>query len=82
MERIAGRWTSDVWPVVVSAYKHGEPINALPLDQIMLREKEDRFVLWIPARESYEIRVFNSQGVLKSRVETNANSITVRLANE
>jgi hypothetical protein len=48
----------------------------------MLREKEDRFVLWIPARESYEIRVFNSQGVLKSRIETNANSITVRLANE
>ena len=82
MQRIAGRWTSDVWPVVVSAYKHGEPINAVPLDQIMLREKEDRFVLWIPARESYEIRVFNSQGVLKSRVETNANWITVRLANE
>ena len=82
MQRIAGRWTSDAWPVVVSAYKYGEPINAVPLDQIMLREKEDRFVLWIPARESYEIRVFNSQGVLNSRVETNANSITVRLANE
>lgn len=79
MQRIAGRWTTNDWPVVVSAYKQGEPIHAIPLDQVMLRQNETRFVLWIPAGADYEIRVFNSGGVLNSRVETDPDSISVTL---
>jgi hypothetical protein len=69
-QRLVGDWTGAEWPVVVSAYKIGEPIDAIPLDQVMLRPQETRFVLWIPAGMKHEIRVFNRRGLLKSKVAT------------
>lgn len=66
MHRVSGKWTAKQWPVVVSAYRRGEPVNAIPLDQIMLRKDETDFVLWIPKGAEYEIRVFNQKGLLKS----------------
>lgn len=78
-QRLAGVWTANVWPIVVCAYKKGEPMDAIALDQVMLRQDETRFLLWIPAGVEYEIRVFNVDGILKSQVETNSNSISVGL---
>ena len=68
MQQLAGRWTANEWPVVVSAYNKSEPVNAIPLDQVMLRQGEADFVLWIPEAAEYEIRVFNSGGLLAARV--------------
>lgn len=79
VQRLAGRWMANQWPVVVSAYRQGEPIDAIPLDQVMLRQDETDFVLWIPAATEYVIRVFDSDGLLNSRVETDTNSISVGL---
>jgi hypothetical protein len=79
MQRVAGRWTAKVWPVVISAYKKGEPVSAIPLDQIMLRQGETDFVLWIPGAAEYEIRVFDSSRLLKARIDREADSISVAL---
>lgn len=79
MQQVAGRWTATKWPVVVSAYRHGEPINAIPLDQVMLRQDEADFVLWIPDGVEYEIRVFDCNGLLNSRVDPDAGCISVGL---
>jgi hypothetical protein len=79
MQQLSGRWTAHEWPVVVSAYNQGEPIEAIPLDQVMLRQGETEFVLWIPKGAAYEIRVFNSNGPLNSRVDPDADIISVGL---
>src|SRR5262249_41642386 len=63
-ERLYGIWTGHLWPVVVCAYKKGEPIDAIPLDQVMLRPDEISFLLWIPAGVEYQIRVFDRHGLL------------------
>ena len=59
--KITGQWQGKVWPIVVAAYKFGEPDDAVALDQIMLRHDERDFVLWIPDTE-FEIRLFNARG--------------------
>ncbi len=82
MQRIAGRWTPNVWPVVVCAYKKGEPTIAIPLDQVMLRQKESDFLLWIPSGAEFEIRVFDRHGLLESRVTSDDNSIAVGLVDQ
>jgi hypothetical protein len=79
MQKLAGRWTANEWPVVVSAYNKGEPINAIPLDQVMLRQDEADFVLWIPKAAEYEIRVFNSRGLLDACVVRDTDFISVGL---
>ena len=79
MQRLSGRWTASQWPVVVSAYKKGEPIDAIPLDQVMLRQGEAEFVLWIPKGTEYEIRVFNRAGVLDARVDGDGDFLSVGL---
>ena len=80
MQRIAGEWTAKQWPVVVCAYSQGEPVEAIPLDQIMLRKDETQFVLWIPTGAEYELRVFNQHGLLESIVEYDDSSVSVGLA--
>lgn len=79
MQRLAGVWTGNVWPVVVCAYKKGEPIEAIALDQVMLRPDEPRFVLWIPAGVKYKIRVFDRHGLLGTRVDIEGTSISIGL---
>jgi len=79
MQQVAGRWTANVWPVVVSAYHKGEPIDAIPLDQVMLRQGETDFVLSIPDAAEYEIRIFNSDGLLNARVDRDADFMSVGL---
>ena len=80
MQRISGRWLDSQWPVVIAAYQSGEPIHAIPLDQVMLREDEQEFVLWIPASASYEIAVFDQMGALDSISERSPDSVLVRAA--
>ncbi len=77
IQQLAGRWATAEWPVVVSAYKKGEPINAIPLDQVMLRQGETDFVLWISDATEYEMRVFNSDGLLDSRVVPGEDFISI-----
>ena len=79
MKRLAGRWNAKVWPVVISAYKKDEPTDAIPLDQVMLRQGEMEFVLWIPDGAEFEIRVFNSEGLLNSSLQSVGDSISVGL---
>jgi hypothetical protein len=61
MTRISGVWEGGHWPVVVAAFSDGEPDIAIALDQVLLRRGETEFELWFPAN-SYEIRVFDSNG--------------------
>src|SRR6185369_16056339 len=79
MQRIAGVWNGNEWPVVLCAYRKGEPVEAIALDQVMLRPKESDFVLWIPASTEYEIRVFQRGGLLKSHVAFEGKSLSVSL---
>ena len=78
MRRISGRWLATSWPVVIAAYKEGEPTNAIPLDQVMLRDSEQDFVLWVPASTAVKIVVFDQNGILRSTVERDADSVKVR----
>ena len=66
MRKINGRWTTPRWPVVIAAFKVGEPIEAIPLDQVMLRRGEDDFVLWIPEPNEYALVVFDESGPIAS----------------
>jgi hypothetical protein len=81
MQRLNGVWTGNAWPVVVCAYKQGESIDAIALDQVMLRQGETRFVLWIPEETKYQIRVFNRLGSLNSRLNSADMSFSVSLEN-
>ncbi len=64
------------------AYKKGEPVNAIPLDQVMLRQNETRFRLWIPNTLEYQIRAFNQHGLLESHVDGSGNSLSVGLVSQ
>lgn len=65
MTRVQGVWRGDEWPVVVAAMVRGEPDNAVPLDQVMLRPGETDFELWVP-RTDYTIRVWGLNGPLNA----------------
>jgi hypothetical protein len=82
MQKVSGTWTAKHWPVVVSAYRQGEPASAIPLDQIMLRKDEAEFTLWIPNGALYEIRVFNQKGLLRSVTERDGSSVAVGLTGD
>jgi hypothetical protein len=77
MRRLAGRWTPTIWPVVISAYRKGEPTDAIPLDQVMLRQGEAEFVLWIPAGDEFEIRVFSNTGLQAASISSTEDYISV-----
>ncbi len=78
MHRIAGQWLTRQWPVVIAAYKSGEATNAIPLDQVMLRDGEQDFTLWIPASLAYDIVVFNQNGVVESSTDDDRHLVLVR----
>lgn len=77
MQSVSGQWTGEKWPIVISAYKKGEPIQAIPLDQVMLRNKEKNFVLWIPQSIQYDVRVFDVNGQREEDINVKGNQITV-----
>lgn len=77
--QISGRWLENQWPVVVGAYRIGEPLDAIALDQVMLRQGESAFDLWIPP-EAHEVRVTSISGVVKVDVEGNGTNIRLRRA--
>jgi len=78
MQRISGQWLTKQWPVVIAVFKKGEPTTAIPLDQVLMRDAEQRFVLWIPASLEYDIVVFDQQGRLESTIEPDRPLLTVR----
>ncbi|MEM9660401.1 MAG: hypothetical protein AAF961_18710, partial [Planctomycetota bacterium] len=78
MRRVSGRWLGGRWPVVIAAYKTGEPKSAIPLDQVMMRDREQDFVLWIPTATNYDMVVFDKDGVVASRTEREQERVMVR----
>ena len=64
MTRVSARWVEAEWPVVVGAYRPGEPADAIPLDQVLLRHREAEFELWIPDGP-HELRVTATDGAVK-----------------
>ena len=68
MTQVAGRWLEREWPVVVGAYRTGEAVDAIALDQVMLRQGESDFELWIPS-QAYELRVTSLSGFVNIDVE-------------
>ncbi len=62
-QRISGTWHRDQWPVLIGAWKMGEPADAIALDQVMLRQGEREFALWVPDGD-YELRAFGLNGRL------------------
>ena len=78
MQRVSGQWLTKQWPVVIAAFKKGEPITAIPLDQVMMRDREQYFLLWIPASTKYDIVVFDQNGLLDSSIENDGDSMLVR----
>ena len=78
-QKMAGVWNGSKWPVLIGAFKKGESADAIALDQVMLRERERDFVLWVPS-DDFEIRIFSTKGQLNS---TNADgSPAVRMKHE
>ena len=78
-QRVAGVWNGSEWPVLVGAFKKGESADSIALDQVMLREREKDFVLWVPS-DDYEIHIFGLKGRINS---TNADgSSTIKTTQE
>jgi hypothetical protein len=63
LTRVPGVWLGNQWPVVIAAIRDGETDNAIALDQIMLRQGETEFELWLPQTD-YTIRVWSLNGPL------------------
>jgi len=79
MTQISGRWLESGWPIVVGAYRAGEPVDAIALDQVMLRQGESEFELWIPS-QAYELRVTSPSGVVDIDVELDQTEYRLRRA--
>lgn len=77
MDRISGRWLGSESPVIIAAYPQGEPISAIPLDQVMLREGEREFSLWVPGSAQPNIIVFDQHGRLESTTTRDHDGITI-----
>jgi hypothetical protein len=77
--QISGRWQESEWPIVVGAYRTGEPVDAIALDQVLLRHGESKFELWIPPRP-YELRVTSTSGVVDIDVKQDQNEFQLRRA--
>lgn len=78
MRRVSGQWLTKQWPVVVAAYTNGEPVTAIPLDQVMLRDSEQNFTLWIPDSMEFEIVVFDQNGILDAITEEGSEALRIR----
>lgn len=77
MTQISGRWLESEWPIVVGAYRTGEPVDAIALDQVMLRQGESEFELWIPT-QPYELRITSPSGVVDIDVDHDQNKFRIR----
>lgn len=78
MVRISGEWLGRQWPVTISAMATGEPDNAVPLDQVMLRSGESNFELWVP-HNKYTLRVWGLNGPLRIDADTTSSQVRVDL---
>lgn len=63
-DRITGVWNGSEWPVLIGAFRKGESPDAIALDQVMLRQNERNFVLWVPSVEC-DIRAFGLNGPIE-----------------
>jgi hypothetical protein len=64
-------------PIAVAAVKQGEPTNSIALDQVMLRNNENAFSLWVPSGDPYDIVVYNNEGVLHVNAQRDNDSWTI-----
>ncbi len=77
MTQISGRWAEREWPIVVGAYRTEEPADAIALDQVLLRQGESEFELWIPDGP-HELRVTSVAGAVKIDVEHDQTAFRLR----
>lgn len=77
MKEIVGRWEGSHWPIVIAAYRRGEPQTAVPLDQVLLRAPEAAFNLWIPQEMEFELAAFDRNGPLSVRTSQSEGQISV-----
>ncbi|MFN0052871.1 MAG: hypothetical protein ACKV0T_11820 [Planctomycetales bacterium] len=77
MTRVSGRWLEPNWPIVVGAYRTGESIEAIALDQVLLRDGESEFELWIPS-PPFELRVTSATGRIAIDIEMNRSELEIR----
>lgn len=61
--QIPGRWLGEDSPVIVGAYREDEPDDAIAFDQVMLRQGESVFELWVP-QQPYQLRVTTLSGII------------------
>lgn len=79
MRQVSGHWLTPKWPVIIAACRHGEPATAIPLDQVMLREREQDFTLWIPSGQDCDLAVFDDHGPLKAIATSDSGTSRVSL---
>ena len=63
--RVTGTWNGNQWPILIAAVVPEESDSAIPLDQVLLRENERQFQLWLPVNK-YELRVYDRNGIVAS----------------
>ncbi len=63
--QLNGIWTRKQWPVVISVYREGNSIDAIPLDQVLLKDGDSTFNLWVPDDSEYILRAFDAHGQLE-----------------
>lgn len=64
-KQLNGTWAREQWPVVISVYGKSDPIDLIPLDQVLLVGGESAFNLWVPESSEFIFRAFDARGQLK-----------------
>lgn len=77
MQQLRGRWLEKEWPIVIGAYRMGETADAIALDQVLLRNGESEFELWIP-EGPHMLRVTSTSGVVMIDVKQEQSEIQLR----
>lgn len=72
----SGTWLGHQWPVIIAAHPAAEPVNAIAVDQIMLRSGETDFDLCVP-RENYDIRVWGLNGKINVSIDRSSDRIRI-----
>ena len=75
---VMGKWLTKRWPVVVAAYKKNEPDEAVPLDQVLLRNGESDFRLWVPNSSEYRVAILGETGPVEVSIQVDDNATSVR----
>lgn len=71
-QQLIGTWTRKQWPVVISVYREGDSMDAIPLDQVLLEDGDSTFNLWVPKESEFILCAFGVHGQLEIDSEMQA----------